>query len=129
MALPRATSIGTGLAVAGLVVALFMSNTPNLADIRVSNPADDDIDAAERATAWQAAAVVAGISLLAQDPTIFVIGGTTVIGMAWITRHANQVDPETGRAANGQPGMFNRYAPGGDETETASGDGGLYAVG
>lgn len=100
MALPKTASLGTGLAVAGLVVAIHFNATPSVADIRVGGPGDADIAGAERAATWQAAMLVSAISLLAKDPTIFVVGGGVTVAMAWLTRHADLVDPLTGRAAS-----------------------------
>lgn len=97
--LPKSASLGTGLAVGGLVVAIYMQATPTVADVRVGDPGDRDIDSAERAAAWQSAGIVAAISLLARDPNIFIIGGAVTIGMAWMYRHANEVNPLTGKAS------------------------------
>jgi hypothetical protein len=67
-----------------------------MADIRVGAPNDDHIDRSERAASWLSVAVVAGISLVAKDPAIFIIGGATVVGMAWWTRYGNALNPLTG---------------------------------
>lgn len=99
MALNQAASLGTGLAVSALVVAIHMNATPSLADVRVGDVGNADIDSAERAASWQAAGVVAVVSLLARDPTIFIIGGAVTVGMALWTRHANWTNPLTGRAS------------------------------
>lgn len=95
-------SIGAGLAVATLVYAIHQNATPTRADIRSLPEGNPDIDAEERKASWQAVAVVSGISLIARDPVIFIIGGTMVIMEAWLTRHANYVNPDA-----------NRYIPGG----------------
>lgn len=99
MALQPSASIGVGLATAGLVLAIHSQATPSMADIRVGQPNDDHIDRSERAASWLSVAVVAGISLLAKDPTIFIIGGATAVGIAWWTRYGNQVNPLTGTAS------------------------------
>lgn len=95
-------SIGAGLAVATLVYAIHQNATPSRADIRSLPEGNPDIDAEERKASWQAVGVVAGISLIARDPVIFIIGGTMVIMEAWLTRHANYVNPDA-----------KRYVPGG----------------
>lgn len=91
-------SVIAALAAMTAVYGLFSYGLPSVADIRTAAPGNKDIDSAERAATWQAATVVAGISLLTKDPTVFVIGGATVIGMAWWVRHANMVNPESGKA-------------------------------
>jgi 4-amino-4-deoxy-L-arabinose transferase-like glycosyltransferase len=99
MALKPEVSIGVGLATAALVYSIYSNATPTVAAIRAGAPHDPDIDGAERAASWTAAGVVAGVSLIAKDPTIFVLGGSMVIAMAWIHRHANMVNPDFGSVA------------------------------
>jgi len=91
-------SVVAGLATASLVYAVYANATPSIADIRVAKPDDADIEAARKLAAWTSAAVVAGVSLIAKDGTIFVMGGAMVIVLDWWHRHANQVTPLTGRA-------------------------------
>lgn len=90
-------SIGVGLATAALVYGVYQNGLPTVADIRSLDAHNKDIDAAERGATWTAAAVVAGVSLIAKDPTVFTIGGTMVVAMAWYHRHANMVHPTTGK--------------------------------
>jgi hypothetical protein len=96
MSLKPEVSLGVGLATAGLVFAIYSNVTPtSIAGIRIGEPNDPDVSGTERAATWTAAAAVSGISLIAKDPTIFVLGGSMVIVMAWLHRHANAYDPET----------------------------------
>lgn len=108
MSLKPEISIGAGLAVGTLVYAMYSNATPSLADVRSITENNTDIERSERATSWMAAGVVAGISLIARDPVIFTVGGVMVIGMAWMTRHANAVNPDLqkfipGGAVQSQP--------------------------
>lgn len=98
MALKREVSLGVGLATAALVWGVYNSALPSIAEARVAAPNDTDLAAAERAATWTAAAVVAGVSLLAKDPTVFILGGTMVVALAWWHRHANLNNPLTGQA-------------------------------
>jgi hypothetical protein len=99
MAQRAEVSIGMGLAVAGVVFAVYSNVTPNMADIRAAEPGNADVDGTRKLAAWTSAGVVGGISLIAKDPTIFIIGGAMVIAMDWFHRHSNEVDPRTGKAA------------------------------
>ncbi len=92
------TSVIAGLSVAALVYAIYSNATPSVADIRVAKPHDPDIEASRKLAAWTSAGVVAGVSLIAKDGTIFVMGGAMVIALDWWHRHANEVTPLTGRA-------------------------------
>lgn len=98
MALPRQVSIGVGLATAALVWGIYNSALPTIADARVSEPDDRDLSSAERAATWTAAAAVAGVSLIAKDPTVFVLGGSMVVVLAWWHRHSNMYNPSLGGA-------------------------------
>lgn len=92
------TSVVAGLSTAALVYAIYANATPSIADIRVAKPHDADIESSRKLAAWTAAGVVAGVSLIAKDATIFVMGGAMVIALDWWHRHANEVNPLAGRA-------------------------------
>lgn len=91
-------SLGVGLATAALVWGVYNTSLPSLAEARVTEQNDRDLSAAERTASWTAAAIVAGVSLISHDATVFVLGGSMVIALAWMHRHANMVHPEVGRA-------------------------------
>lgn len=91
-------SLGVGLAVAALVWGTYQYGLPSMADIRAVDAGDPNIAAAERAAAWQSAAVVAGVSLIAQDATVFILGGSMIIGLSLWARHSNYISPHFGSA-------------------------------
>lgn len=103
MALKPEVSLGVALATATVVYGIYQNATPTIADIRSLESSNEDIQGAERQASWTAAAVVAGISLLAKDATIFVVGGTAVVVLAWSHRHADMVDTVTKRATPVMP--------------------------
>jgi hypothetical protein len=105
MALKAEASIGTGLATGVIVWAIHQNATPTVAEMRLSPSHDEDLESARRMATWTAAAVVAGISLIARDATVFVIGGAMVVALDWWTRYANEVDPATGRASRFPVGL------------------------
>ena len=92
------TSILGGLALAGLVYGAYTQATPSIADIRVAAPGNPDIESTRKMAAWTTAAIVSGVSLIAQDRTMFIMGATMIVALDWWTRHANTVDPQTSRA-------------------------------
>lgn len=92
-------SLPVAAAVATLVYGIYTQATPSIADIRVGQPNDVNIEGARKGAAWAAAGSVAAISLITKDPTVFTVGGAMVVLMDWWTRHANAVDPATGRAS------------------------------
>lgn len=99
MALDSANaSVGTGLAVGGIAFTVFSMSLPPLTDVRVAEPENGDIFRAERTATWVAAGIVTGVAAITQDATVFIIGGTVVVALAWLYRHANEVTPVTGTA-------------------------------
>lgn len=117
MGLKPEVSIGVGLATAGLVFAIYSNATPNLADIRTAEPDDGDVESTRKLAAWSSVGAVSAVSLIAKDPTVFVLGGSMVVLLDWWHRHANAVDPRSGRAATmvgpdgGQVGMSDATDP------------------
>lgn len=97
--LPPQASLGVGLAVAAVVYTIYNKALPPIADMRVADSQNRDLAASEKGATYAAIGTVAGISLIARDPDIFIIGGLTTIGLAWWHRHANMVNPATGKAA------------------------------
>lgn len=121
MALKREVSLGVGLATMALVWGIYSTALPSVLDVRAAQPDDRDAAGTERAASWTAAAAVAGVSLIAKDPTVFILGGGMVIVLSWWHRHANQYNPSIGSAvmpssravmAN-QNGADAGYTPGG----------------
>lgn len=92
MALKPEYSVMTGLAVMGTVFAVHAQATPTQADIQALPAGNQDIDQAERKATILGVGVVSVVSLIAKDPTIFVMGSVSVIGMALWTRHSNWKD-------------------------------------
>jgi hypothetical protein len=97
-------SIPAALALGVAVYGIFQVNLPNITEVRAADMGDKDVDAAERAATWESAGLVATISLVAKDPTIFLVGGLITIALAWKYRHANMVHPATGKATGALTG-------------------------
>jgi predicted NBD/HSP70 family sugar kinase len=91
-------SIPVALATGVLVWGIYANVTPTMLDLRAAPPNDEMADGARKSAAWTSAAAVAGISLIAKDPVIFIVGGAFVIMADWLTRHNIAVNPDTGRA-------------------------------
>jgi hypothetical protein len=98
MSLKPEVSIMTGLTIGALVWTIYNRALPADVDMRVAQPNDTDIEASRKKAAYTAAAVVSGISLIAKDATVFIIGGTMVVAVDWWARHSNAVNPELGKA-------------------------------
>lgn len=104
MALKPEASIGTGLAVVGVVYAIHSNMTPTVADIQALPSGNADIDKAEKKATWLSIGIVSAIALLAKDPTILCIGAAGVVGISFMTKHANWTETATGML-NPAPGQ------------------------
>lgn len=90
--------LGLSLTTGVLVYGIFQMSLPTTTDVRTVEAGNSDVQGAERAASWTAAAAVAGISLISRSPEVFVIGGLITTALAWTYRHADQVNPITQKA-------------------------------
>jgi len=97
MALKPEVSLPVALATGTVVYTIYNQGLPGRADVSVGQPGDETIEQVRKQNAWMAAAVVGGVSLIAKDPTVFIVGGTMVVALDWLTRYANFRNPLTGR--------------------------------
>lgn len=97
MALKPEAGVLAGLAVVTVVFAIHQNATPSQADIQALPAGTPDIDKAERKATWLSAGVVSVVSLLAKDPTIFVLGSGATVAMAFWTRNSNWAESIGGR--------------------------------
>lgn len=101
MALKPDAAIMSGLAVAGVVYSIHANFTPTQADIQGLPAGNKDIDQSERKATWLSIGVVSGVSLLAKDPTVFVMGSAMTIAMALFTRQATWTESRIGSIVPG----------------------------
>lgn len=97
MALKPEMSLTTALATGTVVYAIYNNGGVPVVDQRVAPQGDANLEAIRKQNAWMAAAVVSGISLLAKDATVFIVGGAMVIALDWATRAAIWTNPLSGR--------------------------------
>lgn len=99
MALKPDAEISIALATSVMAYGAYQMALPPAADIRSLEPNNRDVQASERTAAWIAAGMVSLVSLLTKSPSVFILGGGTVIAASWTARHADQVSPLTKKAA------------------------------
>lgn len=97
MALKPEVSVVAGLAVAALVFGIHQQATPAQSDIQALPQGLPDIDRAEKTATWTSIVAVSGISLLAKDPGIFLIGSGATIAMSLWTKNSNWTESVMGR--------------------------------
>lgn len=100
--LKQEDAIVAGLAVSAVVIGIHSVQLPNKAAVGAAAPGNKHIEQARQSSTWIAAIVVVGASLLAKDPTVFVIGGTVVIALDFAQRYANNTDSRSGKIITGE---------------------------
>ena len=109
-------SIPAGLATATLVFALYNRGLPSSADMRATEEGENKLESVRKQNAWMAAATVGGISLIAKDPAIFLMGGAMVVALDWMTRTNIWTNPITNSARQSENNIYGR----GDMGETSA---------
>lgn len=91
------TSVMLGLANGAIILGIYNGTLPTIASIRTADSHDNDIEASRKAAAWTSAAVLGFMFLITRDRNSFLIGGLILAGTDIIVKHANGVNPGTGK--------------------------------
>jgi len=102
MALKPEASVMAGLAIAGLVWGIHSAFHPPVADIQGLPAGNADVASSEKKATALSVGIVSGVSLLAKDPTIFILGSAATIAAAFFTRHATFTETKTAMSNLGQ---------------------------
>src|ERR1700734_268972 len=93
-----------GLATVGVVAAVNQVHMPANAAVRASAPANKHIEGARKTSTLIGAAAVTIVWLLSdRDPTVFIIGGLSVIAFDFGHRIANATDNQSGKVPAPDP--------------------------
>lgn len=96
-------SVMTGLAEAGAILAVYAGGLPSHADIRSAPANNTDVEAVRKKAAWTGGAIIALVFVMTRDRNSALIGGAALAGIDFLVKHANGVDPGTGKLAGGAP--------------------------
>lgn len=102
-------SIPAALATGTLVYTIYNRGLPPILDMRAAKVGDPNVEAVRKQNVWMAAATVAGISLIAKDATVFIVGGAMVVVLDWMTRANIWTNANTGRVEG--PGVLRMATP------------------
>ena len=97
MALKADVSLPIALATGAVVYGIFQTQLPPTAQVKATMPNNQHLQSSRRTATIIALAVSGGISLMAKDPSIFVVGGTLAVVLDFVHRHADATHPQTGR--------------------------------
>jgi hypothetical protein len=90
-------SIILGAAVIGIVAAIYELNVGSIAQVRHSPSNLPANTSSIKKAGYTSLVAVGGIALLARDPNIVILGGAAIIAMHWGARHADMVNPASGK--------------------------------
>ena len=105
-------SMIAGLAVVGLVVANYNLHNGPVSSVALS-PAEagsGSLTTTNKKSGWTSIVMVAGISLLAKDANIFILGMAAVIAMHSSYLHSIAVSPQVNAIVSG-PAAAGAYLP------------------
>lgn len=100
MSLKPDAEITIALATSAMAYGTYQFFLPPVADIRSLEPNNADIQGSERTAAWVAAGFVALVSLVTKSPSVFILGGGTIVGASWSAKHADQVSTVSKKASS-----------------------------
>jgi hypothetical protein len=104
-------SLIAGMAVVGLVVANYNLHNGTAASAAATGSWDPHLSTSNKKAGWTSLVMVAGISLLAKDANIFILGAATIIAMHSSYIHSIAVEPQLGGMALAPANQASAYVP------------------
>lgn len=90
-------SIVAGLATVGLVAGIYQLDAGPVSQVQASDAYHPANTSAIKKAGYTSLVLVAGVTLLARDPNILILGGAAIIAFSAHYRHSNMVNPGTGQ--------------------------------
>lgn len=78
-------------------VMIWQHFVPGHADIRTAEPFNSDIESAERKALFIGSGVTLVMAGFTRSAQVFAIGGMVLVALSFATKHANAVNPNTGK--------------------------------
>lgn len=94
--LRRENSVTVGLLTALGEYLIYNHALPSTADVRGVSPHNNDLETARQHAARNAAILLGVVSILSRDLNVLIIGGVALVGIDFMSKHANGVNPATG---------------------------------
>jgi hypothetical protein len=92
-----------GLLTAAGVYLIYNNSLPSMADIRLGPPNDNDVEAVRRGAAIKSTLLIGLVFLVARDLNSYIISGGALVGIDYMYKHHNAIEPTTGRLDAGTP--------------------------
>lgn len=98
-----------GIAVVGLVYAVYTLNMGSNAAAQATDANHPVLDSSRKKAGLTSLAMVAAITLITKDANVGILGGGAIIAMELSARHAIMAHPQSGQLVNPNPNAA--YAP------------------
>jgi hypothetical protein len=95
MATPGGVAFGIGVGIVDVLI--WRHFVPNVSDIRTAPSYNMDIEKAERLALYTGTAFTLVVAGFARSAEVFAIGGLTLVALDFATKHANAVNPTSGK--------------------------------
>lgn len=99
-------SIVAGLATVALVAGVYQLDVGPVSQVHVSDAYHGANSSGIKKAGYTSLVMVAGITLLARDPNILILGGAAIIAFHAHYRHANMVNPGTNLVESPGPAAY-----------------------
>lgn len=99
--------VGLGVLVGVVDVLIWRHFVPTVTDIRTAQQFNGDVESAERTALITSTAFTVLVALFARSMEVFAIGGVAILGLDFSVKHANAVNPDTGKMAQQVPATSN----------------------
>lgn len=93
--------MATGVLVAIVNVLIFRHYVPSVADVRTATPYNNDVESAERMALTVGTVFTIATAMFARSVEVFAIGGIVLVALDFSMKHANAINPDTGKMADG----------------------------
>lgn len=90
-------SIIAGVATVALVAGIYQLTVGSVAEVHMTDAYHPATSTSVKKAGWTSLVTVAGITLLARDPNIGILGGAAIVAFHAHYRHANMTHPDTGQ--------------------------------
>jgi len=121
----EATRWLVGGVVGGIGLGIFHYVCPPHEDVRASQAFNGDVESMERIALYSSSAIVIVTALVMRSLEVFIVGEGVILACDFITKHANAINPDTGKvqgvqAATATSFPLPDYGAGYDESESAA---------
>ena len=99
-------SVVAGLATVGLVYGVYQASLGPVASVQMTPANHPALETSRKKAGYTALVLVTGVSLLARDPNIVILGGAAIIAMELHYRHAIMADSDTGQIVAPGPDAY-----------------------